>query len=191
MQDDVTVSVTEDDGNDDDDGTVEVTTTTTSTTTTTAKPKTTYRNRYRGGSGGGGDGDNTAFKKYAVRAVKVVPLKAVEEHRLKQQRRRTGVVEVECRLRVPGDGTGGGRWEADRPADRYYGVRKSVAYKYRGGGGGQQPSSSGDAYAAVSSASSADDADNVSRAETAGSGSADRPFVRSACLLFTAAVALR
>lgn len=193
LQDSVTVVVTEDDGDDDEtndggggnNGTV---TSTTTTTTTTARPKLTYRNRYRMNRGGGEE-----YKTYAVRADKVVSLKTVEEYRAvhgKHQRRRN-TVEVECRLRVPGDGAGHGHWKADRPADHYYGVRKSVAYKYRGD---QSPS---DAFAAVSSASSVSDdhdgggggdGDEVASEVDNGAGVL---FVRSALIVSLATAAAR
>uniref|UniRef100_A0A2S2P115 Uncharacterized protein n=1 Tax=Schizaphis graminum TaxID=13262 RepID=A0A2S2P115_SCHGA len=163
--DSVTSVVTEDDGDDDEtnDGIAPQTsnatmtpstTTTTTTTTTTAKPKSVYRNSRWGRSD---------YKKYAVRATSVVSLKDAEEYRNSkpnQHHRRRNTVDVECRLRVPGDGAGNGHWKADRPADRYYAARKSVAYKYR-----NDLPPPGDAFAAVSSASSVaddddDDADN-------------------------------
>lgn len=185
MQDSVSVSVTEDDGDDDENnddlgeaasGNGTDVTTTTTTTTTTPRPKM-YRNRFRGGA-------EMTFKRYAVRASKVVSLVDAEKYRAKQadnRRRRVGAVDVECRLRVPGDGTGGGRWKADRPADHYYGAHRSVAYKYRGAE--QQPS--GDAFAAVSSASSVDDdAANDAPDQDADSGAAT-PSTRT--LLFVLA----
>lgn len=147
--------VTEDDGDDDEtndgakaNGTAIGTTTT--TTTTTVKPKVTYRNRYRINRG------EEVYRTYAVRADKVVSLKDAEEYRAAQNKhqRRRNTVEVECRLRVPGDGAGHGHWKADRPADHYYGARRSVAYKYRA----DPPPS--DAFAAVSSASSVADDDD-------------------------------
>lgn len=162
--DSVTSVVTEDDGDDDEtnDGvqttnnatmTPSTTTPTTTTTTTTAKPKSVYRNnRYRGGNR---DGE---YKKYAVRATSVVSLKDAEEYRNRkpnQRHRRRNTVDVECRLRVPGDGAGDGYWKADRPPGRYYAVRKSVAYKYR-----NDVPPPGDAFAAISSASSVADDDN-------------------------------
>ncbi|XP_025200975.1 uncharacterized protein LOC112598661 [Melanaphis sacchari] len=156
--DSVTSVVTVDDGDDDEsnDGSANATmtsstTTTTTTTTTTAKPKLANRNkRYRGNWGGDGDGE---YKKYAVRATSVVSLKDAEEYRNSkphnQHNRRRNTVDVECRLRVPGDGAGNGHWKADRPAGRYYAARKSVAYKYR-----NDLPPLGDTMAAVSSASS-------------------------------------
>ncbi|XP_026812164.1 uncharacterized protein LOC113553179 [Rhopalosiphum maidis] len=178
--DSVTSVVTEDDGDDDEtnDGVASQTsnatmtpstTTTTTTTTTTAKPKSVYRNnRYRGRA----DGE---YKKYAVRATSVVSLKDAEEYRNgkpNQHHRRRNTVDVECRLRVPGDGAGDGHWKADRPADRYYAVRKSVTYKYR-----NDLPPPGDAFAAVSSASSVaeegdDDADNYGGGVDRGAGGA-------------------
>ncbi|XP_050053752.1 uncharacterized protein LOC114133081 [Aphis gossypii] len=164
--DSVTSVVTEDDGDDDEtnDGvqaannatmTPSTTTATTTTTTTTAKPKSVYRNnRYRSGN------RDAEYKKYAVRATSVVSLKDAEEYRNRkpnQHHRRRNTVDVECRLRVPGDGAGDGYWKADRPPGRYYAVRKSVAYKYR-----NDVPPPGDPFAAVSSASSVADDDDDS-----------------------------
>lgn len=205
----MTMVVTEDDGDDDEtndgvkanggyNGTAMAGTTTTTTTTTTVKPKVTYRNRYRINRG------DEVYKTYAVRADKVVSLKDAEEyHRAGQNKhqRRRNTVEVECRLRVPGDGAGHGHWKADRPADHYYGVRKSVAYKYRA----DPPPS--DAFAAVSSASSVaedddgggvddDDDDDDGMASDADNGvGAARPttfiFVRSVLAVSVATMAAR
>lgn len=153
MQDNVTMTVTDDDGDDDEsnDGTENSmggSSSTTTTTTTTARPKVTYRNRFRANR------VEEEYKKYAVRADKVVSLKDAEElHDGKQRRRNT--VEVECKLRVPGDGASKGRWKANRPANQYYTAHKSVAYKYRA----DQQTAAGDAFAAVSSASSVADDD--------------------------------
>lgn len=164
----MTSVITEDDGDNDEtnDGATTTTSTTTSTTTTTttttAKPKA-FRNRFRGNRPG-----EDEYKKYAISATSVVSLKDAEEYRNSkphQHQRRRNTVEVECQLRVPGDGAGNGHWKANRTADLYYSVRKSVAYKYH-----NDLPPPGDAFAAVSSASSvADDDDND--ADTYGNGS--------------------
>lgn len=146
MLDSVTMVVTEDDGDDDennDDGNNG--TTTAVPITTTAKPK--MWNRYRSNRD-----DNVQYKTYAVRANRVVLLKDTEEYRgtAQNKHRRRNTVDVECRLRVPGDGAVNGYWKADRPANRYYSARRSVSYKYRA----DPPAPPNDAFAAVSSASS-------------------------------------
>ncbi|CAI6365408.1 unnamed protein product [Macrosiphum euphorbiae] len=181
--DSVTSVVTEDDGDNDEtnDGATTTTSTTTSTTTTTttttAKPKA-FRNRFRGNRAG-----EDEYKKYAVSATSVVSLKDAEEYRNSkphQHQRRRNTVDVECRLRVPGDGAGNGHWKADRTADLYYSVRKSVAYKYR-----NDLPPPGDAFAAVSSASSVaddddDDADTYGNGSDRGADSNDAPKAQNA-----------
>lgn len=155
MQDNVTMVVTEDDGDDDEsnDGVTEndggSSTTTTTTTTTTVRPKMTYRNRFRATRG------PEVYKKYAVRADKVVSLRDAEELYGGGKQRRRNAIEVDCRLRVPGLGTDHGRWKADQ----FYGTHKSVSYKYRG----DQQTAAGDPFAAVSSASSMADDENGRR----------------------------
>lgn len=173
MLDEVTMVVTEDDGDDDENNDDKSNGTTTAVpVTTTVKPK--MWNRYRSIRD-----DDVQYKTYAVRANRVVSLKDAEEYRSTAQnkQRRRNTVEVECRLRVPGDGAGNGYWKSDRPANRYYGARKSVSYKYRA-----DPPPANDAFAAVSSASSLseddgknddaddDDDDNGADAEDDNSG---------------------
>lgn len=151
MLDQVTMVVTDDDGDDDEnnDDKNNGTTTAVPVTTTTVKPK--MWNRYRSVRD-----DDVQYKTYAVRANRVVSLKDAEEYRgtAQNKQRRRNTVDVECRLRVPGDGAGNGYWKADRPANRYYGARKSVSYKYRA-----DPPPANDAFAAVSSASSVSEDD--------------------------------
>ncbi|XP_025404839.1 uncharacterized protein LOC112679305 [Sipha flava] len=184
MQDNVTVVVMEDDGDDDESNDGDSSSTTT-TTTTTVRPKVTYRNRFRANRG------EEVYRKYAVRANKVVSLRDAEELHGGKQRRRNAV-DVECRLRVPGEGTGHGRWKADR----FYGAHKSVSYKYRG----DQQTATGDAFAAVSSASSVADDDSGRRdgkddgdvhgdANRGGRSQHASAFVRSAIVFGAATVA--
>ncbi|VVC28591.1 Immunoglobulin-like fold [Cinara cedri] len=173
----VSVLVLEDDGDDDETNDEEVKNVTTTTTTTTPRPRVHHWNRYRSYREG------EVFRNYSIRASKVVSLKDVEQYGLDENNRTTErpadyrpyTIDVECRLKMPGDDTADGFWKSGRPDNLYYSVRKSVAYKYRA----DPPPPPPDAFTSVSSASSVADADDVinngkdaavSRGSNAGSG---------------------
>lgn len=178
MQESLHVVVSDDDGDDDDTNDTEVKNTTLTTTTTTSRPRAHHWGRYRYTSHREGE----VFRNYSIRATKVVSLKDVDLYGNRNngntttdrptQEYRPNSVEVECRMRVPGDGTSDDFWKADRPDNRVYIVRKSLTYKFHA----DPPPPPPDAFTSVSSASSMSDTgdgkdDAAARgANTAGAG---------------------
>lgn len=180
MQESLNVVVLDDDGDDDDTNDAEVKNTTITTTTTTTRPRVHHWGRYRYTSHREGE----VFRKYSIRATKVVLMKDVDLYRnvdsgntttdRPAQEYRPNSVDIECRMRVPGDGTSDNFWKPDRPDNRVYIVRKTLTYKFHA-----DPPPPPDAFTSVSSASSMSDTndgkDNAAAQGTNTAGGGPKP----------------